>query len=235
MTLKNDEPEVKSGFFRRWSNKKIESQAEDTNAIEEEPLTKNRTAEENEIQTDPQQADVQEYKTDADMPPLDELTEESNFSDFLSPKVSEVLRKQALRKLFHLPFMNIVDGLDDYAEDYTKFEKLGDIIPHEMKRMLEREKAKELEEKELEEKELEEKELEEKEQQDIKDADDLRADGLQDIESENDDLDDDADFDEEYENEENSQLASMNASTNDTLSTDELINLKDKHENEKLN
>lgn len=227
MTVKNDEPEVKSGFFRRWSNRKIESQSEDTNVneIENVASANNQSVQELEIQSDSQQAEVQEHKTDADMPPIEELTEESNFSDFLSPKVSEVLRKQALRKLFHLPFMNVVDGLDDYAEDFTKFEKLGDIIPHEMKRMLEREKAKELNEKEL----------KEKEQQDIKDADDLRADGLQDIESESDELDDDADFDEEYENDEDIQLANMNTNAHDTLSTDELINLKDKHENEKLN
>ena len=31
-----------------------------------------------------------------------------------------------------------VDGLDDYAEDYTRFEPLGDLVTHEMRRVLER-------------------------------------------------------------------------------------------------
>ena len=66
--------------------------------------------------------------TDADMPPLEELTEESDYSGFLSPKVSEQLRKAALRKLFQGASFNIRDGLDDYDEDYSTFEVFGDIV-----------------------------------------------------------------------------------------------------------
>ncbi len=144
MTIKNNDQEEHSGFLRRWSNRKISSQTEDAAENEigvKEELNKSLIEE-----TPVNKAEVQQLKTDEDMPPLEDLTEESNFSDFLSPNVSEFLRKQALRKLFHMPFLNVVDDLDDYAEDYTKFAALGDIIPHEMKRMLEREKAKELEE-----------------------------------------------------------------------------------------
>ena len=45
----------------------------------------------------------------------------------------------ALRKLFHLPQFNFRDGLDDYAEDYTNFEPLGDIITADMRHRMERE------------------------------------------------------------------------------------------------
>lgn len=34
----------------------------------------------------------------------------------------------ALRKLFHMDKFNVCDGLDDYAEDYTRFEPLGEMI-----------------------------------------------------------------------------------------------------------
>jgi hypothetical protein len=34
-----------------------------------------------------------------------------------------------LRKLFLSPSINILDGLNDYDENYTTFELLGDIIP----------------------------------------------------------------------------------------------------------
>lgn len=67
-------------------------------------------------------------KTDADMPPLESLDENSDYKGFMSPGVSEQLRRAALRKLFHSTKFNIVDGLDDYAEDYTTFGHLGDII-----------------------------------------------------------------------------------------------------------
>ena len=77
--------------------------------------------------------------TDADMPPLDSLDSDSDFSLFMSPGVSEQLRAQALHKLFHLPAFNVTDGLNDYDEDYTQFAGLGGVVTHEMKRLLKRE------------------------------------------------------------------------------------------------
>jgi hypothetical protein len=57
--------------------------------------------------------------------------------DFFSPEVSEQLRRVALRKLFHLPQFNIVDGLDDYDDDYTTFEALGEIVTADMRHQME--------------------------------------------------------------------------------------------------
>jgi hypothetical protein len=75
--------------------------------------------------------------TDADMPDLDSLGEDSDFTGFMSPGVSDELRNLALRKLFHAPMFNIRDGLDEYDEDYTSFEKLGDIVTCDMKHQIE--------------------------------------------------------------------------------------------------
>ncbi|MCK5725178.1 MAG: DUF3306 domain-containing protein, partial [Gammaproteobacteria bacterium] len=137
--------------------------------------------------------------------------EDSNYSDFLSPKVSDALRKQALRKLFHLPFLNVVDGLDDYAEDYTKFAALGDIIPHEMKRMLEREKQQE---------------LEEQKRESLDEADELKT-----KESTNDTVTED-----ETENDKNSPVSEKVIEDTEVQPTaDELINLNERIDNEKLN
>ncbi|MGB1108739.1 MAG: DUF3306 domain-containing protein [Gammaproteobacteria bacterium] len=83
--------------------------------------------------------------TDADMPPLESLSFDSDFSGFMSPKVSETLRRQALRKLFLSPEFNVVDGLDEYAEDYTKFEALGDIVTADMKHEIEMQARREAE------------------------------------------------------------------------------------------
>ena len=83
--------------------------------------------------------DPRQDLTDADMPPIDSLDSDSDFSIFMSPKVSEQLRTQALRKLFHLPAFNVTDGLNDYDEDYTRFAGLGNVVTQEMQRMLKRE------------------------------------------------------------------------------------------------
>ena len=75
--------------------------------------------------------------TDADMPDIDTLGEDSDFTGFMSSGVSDELRNLALRKLFHAPVFNIRDGLDEYDEDYTSFEKLGDIVTCDMKHQIE--------------------------------------------------------------------------------------------------
>ena len=75
--------------------------------------------------------------TDADMPDIESLQADSDFTGFMSPGVSDELRNLALRKLFHAPVFNIRDGLDEYDEDYTSFEKLGDIVTCDMKHQIE--------------------------------------------------------------------------------------------------
>lgn len=83
--------------------------------------------------------------TDADMPPLESLSADSDYTGFLSPQVSEKLRRAALRRLFHGEEFNIVDGLDEYAEDFTSFETLGDIVTADMRHMIEVEARKKAE------------------------------------------------------------------------------------------
>jgi hypothetical protein len=77
-----------------------------------------------------------ESLTDADMPALAALDEDSDYSVFFSPKVSEELRRLALRKLFHSPKFNVTDGLDDYNENYTHFASLGDRLTQDMRHRL---------------------------------------------------------------------------------------------------
>ena len=77
--------------------------------------------------------------TDEDMPAVDSIDENTDMSGFLSPKVSEAVKKAALKKFFHSPIFNIVDGLDDYDDDFRNFEALGDIITSDMRGQMERE------------------------------------------------------------------------------------------------
>jgi len=83
--------------------------------------------------------------TDADMPPLESLTSDSDYSGFMSTKVSESLRRAALRKLFHSAELNVIDELDDYAEDFTTFSALGDLVTADMRHRLEVEARKQAE------------------------------------------------------------------------------------------
>ena len=77
--------------------------------------------------------------TDEDMPPLESLDENSDYSGFLSSGVSEGLRRRALRKLFSSAVFNVPDGLDDYDDDFTSFAALGDIVTSDMKHQAEME------------------------------------------------------------------------------------------------
>ena len=54
------------------------------------------------------------------LPDPETLTQEDDFSGFLSAAVPERIRRRALRKLWGLnPVLANLDGLVDYAEDYT--------------------------------------------------------------------------------------------------------------------
>ncbi|OGA48096.1 MAG: hypothetical protein A3G24_02460 [Betaproteobacteria bacterium RIFCSPLOWO2_12_FULL_62_13] len=54
------------------------------------------------------------------LPPLDQLTLDSDYRDFFHPKVDEKVRLAALKKLFSDPHFNVMDGLDVYIDDYSK-------------------------------------------------------------------------------------------------------------------
>jgi hypothetical protein len=74
--------------------------------------------------------------TDADMPPLESLDGHSDYSGFLSRGVSAALRRQALARLFHSPHLNLTDCLDDFPEDFTRFDPLGDLVTADMRHQL---------------------------------------------------------------------------------------------------
>src|SRR5439155_6906309 len=55
-----------------------------------------------------------------ELPPVDSLTFESDFTAFMKPDVDESLKRMALKKLLHDPRFNVMDGLDTYIDDYSK-------------------------------------------------------------------------------------------------------------------
>lgn len=140
-------------FLGRWSRRKSQALQEEQEPLPEEtpPLTNPAETSDNilleEEQTTPEAVDIKEL-TDEDMPPIESLNEDSDYTGFMSPKVSEELRKIALRKLFSGAGFNVRDGLDDYDEDFSlsTFEPLGDIITSDMKHQIEVEAERKLRE-----------------------------------------------------------------------------------------
>jgi hypothetical protein len=111
------------GFLERWSRRKAESGRAD---LEYEPTEDHAPAA-------PESIEEVAPLTDEDLPDLDKLDQDSDYSLFLAAGISPDLRRKALRQLFHSKKFNVIDGLDDYCEDLTTFEPLGDIVTADMK------------------------------------------------------------------------------------------------------
>jgi uncharacterized protein DUF3306 len=62
------------------------------------------------------------------LPPVEELTPESDFTGFMHAKVEDALRRAALKKLFSDPHFNVPDPFEAYSGDWTG----GEAIPEEM-------------------------------------------------------------------------------------------------------
>jgi len=70
-----------------------------------------------------------------ELPPVESLTFDSDFTAFLQPGVDDELKRAALKQLFRDPRFNIMDGLDTYIGDYTKADPIPpDIVADLLKR-----------------------------------------------------------------------------------------------------
>ncbi len=112
-----------AGFLRRWSRRKLQARAASGPGSLPEGAGPHSGAE--------------RVLTDADMPPLDALEGDASVADFFSPGVSEALRKAALRRIFRSPRFNVLDGLEDYDEDFRGFESLGEVLTADVRHRLE--------------------------------------------------------------------------------------------------
>lgn len=147
MSKKQQPDTEQDSFLSRWSRRKLEhsERLSEQDAAPPEPIEDESTTELSTTESD----EETRVLTDEDMPPIESLDENSDYSLFMSKGVSEKLRRMALRKLFSGAAFNIRDGLDDYDDDFTTFESLGDMVTSEMKHreeMKEKMKARELEE-----------------------------------------------------------------------------------------
>ncbi len=121
-------------FLSRWSRLKRTAVKPEPEAVDVAPPVEETAAlpvaVAGEMPADPVQLDAPtDAPTDADgetddplkdLPPIEELTGESDFTPFLRAEVPEDLHRQALRKLWTSdPIYANDDGLKDYADDYA--------------------------------------------------------------------------------------------------------------------
>lgn len=107
-------------FFARWSKRKQEARQQDA--------------------PPPALTAVPAPAEAAPLPTLEDaakLTPASDFKPFLARGVDEAVKRSAMKKLFSDPHFNVMDGLDVYIDDYSKFEP----IPPEMLAALNHAKA----------------------------------------------------------------------------------------------
>ena len=129
----NETAEHDEGFLTRWSERKtLARQGVELPEPEESASAPSGADDATGDQADAAAGEV--AGTDAaaepvELPPLDSLDEDSDYSPFLAAGVPPDLRRDALRKLFHSPKFNVRDGLDDYDLDFTNPEPLGDGGP----------------------------------------------------------------------------------------------------------
>ena len=145
------------GFLSRWSKCKLQSQSKHNNESNLATAEINSVAESSDQPFEQIREQGIEDRNllsatneeqivlcDKDMPDLNKLNEDSDYSGFLSPGVSDKLRKLALHQLFHGQSFNVCDGLDDYDEEFTSFESLGDIVTADMRFQMEEEAKRKL-------------------------------------------------------------------------------------------
>ena len=126
-------------FIGRWSRRK---RAEPVLRVEEDAAVATAAADAQAVQAREDAKALAQTEADGpengaaklppDLPPVESLTPDSDFTRFMQPDVPRASRNAAMKKLFTDPHFNVMDGLDIYIDDYTK----EDPIPESMLREL---------------------------------------------------------------------------------------------------
>ena len=111
-------------FLSRWSRlKRTGDQAVRSRAAP--VLAEQRAALDTSSGTEPPAEADGGAATALDLPTIESLDKNSDFSQFMQQGVPEELRRLALRKLWRIS-PGVIDGLDDYDEDYSLIEMVLD-------------------------------------------------------------------------------------------------------------
>jgi hypothetical protein len=111
--------------LHRWSERKARARRQEKSleTVAEEAPAELTVAvdEEGEVEAEAEVA--------VDLPDIESLDKDSDYSVFMGKGVPEHLKRLALRKLWRSdPLLAGVDGLVDYGEDFTRSELMGDAV-----------------------------------------------------------------------------------------------------------
>ncbi len=127
-----------SGFLSRWSRRKVEVRegraAEEPKPIPSiAPPVAVATAADLPVPTQPAGQTVnQDIKPAPTLADTQQLTPESDFTDFMARGVAPDVKNAAMKKLFTDPHFNVMDRLDIYIDDYSQ----PDPLPMAMLRQM---------------------------------------------------------------------------------------------------
>jgi hypothetical protein len=109
-------------FFKRWSRLKVEQKEQ------VKPPSSKIASKSQDVAISPSEEKELEEKPVAELPPVESLTKDSDFTAFLRKGVPEALRQQALHKLWASdPAFAAPDPLDFQNVDYTKL-VTGEVV-----------------------------------------------------------------------------------------------------------
>lgn len=113
-------------FISRWSRRKIAVRKGETVEAESVKPTPEAGRAAPTAGVVPEPSGSQKAQAPMELPPIDSLTIDSDFTAFLQPGVDPGLKREALKKLVRDPRFNVMDGLDVYIDDYSKPDPLPD-------------------------------------------------------------------------------------------------------------
>ncbi len=128
--MSNDGKTPEAFSLKRWSRVKLESTRPPAQPGANDPPSSAAPAPPAPAAPNPARAAAPTPA--ADLPAIDSLTIDSDFSAFLQPKIDEALKRKALKKLFGDPRFNVMDGLDVYIDDYSKPDPLAPEVARQL-------------------------------------------------------------------------------------------------------
>ncbi|MCC6469056.1 MAG: DUF3306 domain-containing protein [Alphaproteobacteria bacterium] len=112
-------------FLRRWSRRKSEQRQAIVPVVSTEPEESRATGE----SASPASAVAPKPESELELPPIDSLGKDSDFTVFMREGVPEALKQQALRKLWASdPAFGAPDLLDIHAQDYSHLGRTKEVV-----------------------------------------------------------------------------------------------------------
>lgn len=130
-----DEPK---GFLGRWSRRKADiaqgKPLEEPLAAAAPATDANAPVAQSQAQQEPAQKPLEDPPEKKALTLADArlLTKDSDFKPFMAGDVTPDVRNAAMKQLFTDPHFNVMDGLDTYIDDYSKFEPIPEAMLRQM-------------------------------------------------------------------------------------------------------